>query len=48
MAEPDIKLFSKWSLDEVEVSDIALVDYIAVKGKHATYLVLVVLRTFIR
>jgi small subunit ribosomal protein S5e len=38
MAEPDIKLFSKWSLDEVEVSDIALVDYIAVKGKHATYL----------
>jgi small subunit ribosomal protein S5e len=33
-----IKLFGKWVLDEVEISDIALNDYIAVKGKHATYL----------
>ena len=33
-----IKLFGKWVLDEVEISYIALNDYIAVKGKHATYL----------
>ena len=34
----EIKLFGKWSLDEVEVGDIALADYIAVKGKgKATY-----------
>mmetsp|Transcript_26121 Transcript_26121/g.38691 ORF Transcript_26121/g.38691 Transcript_26121/m.38691 type:complete len:196 (+) Transcript_26121:64-651(+) len=40
MAEPanEIKLFGKWALDEVEISDISLVDFIAVKGKHATYM----------
>jgi len=32
-----IKLFGKWSLDDVEISDISLVDFIAVKGKHATF-----------
>jgi len=32
----DIKLFGKWSYD-VEVHDIALVDYIAIKGKACTY-----------
>ena len=36
-AAAEIKLFGKWSLDEVEISDISLVDFIAVKGKHATY-----------
>ena len=42
MAEEDnqseIKLFGKWSLDDIEVSDIALEDYIGVKGKYATYM----------
>ena len=33
-----VKLFGKWSLDEVEVGDISLQDYIAVKGKHSTFL----------
>ena len=36
-AAAEIKLFGKWSLDEVEISDISLVDFVAVKGKHATY-----------
>merc|ERR1711916_402281 len=30
-----IKLFGKWSFDDVEVNDIALMDYISVKPKHA-------------
>jgi len=34
----DIKLFAKWNLDDVEVSDIALVDYVSVNGKYATYM----------
>jgi small subunit ribosomal protein S5e len=33
----EVKLFNKWSTDEIEVNDITLVDYIPVKGKHATY-----------
>jgi len=37
MADTEVKLFGKWILDEVDVSDIALADYIAVKGKYATY-----------
>eukprot|EP00598_Pedospumella_elongata_P006366 CAMPEP_0184982352 /NCGR_PEP_ID=MMETSP1098-20130426/11856_1 /TAXON_ID=89044 /ORGANISM="Spumella elongata, Strain CCAP 955/1" /LENGTH=195 /DNA_ID=CAMNT_0027506041 /DNA_START=56 /DNA_END=643 /DNA_ORIENTATION=- len=32
-----VKLFGKWSLEDVEVSDLALVDFVAVKGKHATF-----------
>merc|ERR1739845_131770 len=35
---PEIKLFGKWSCDEVQVSDISLTDYIAVKEKNAVYL----------
>ncbi|KAI6244010.1 30S ribosomal protein S7 [Aphelenchoides fujianensis] len=35
---PEIKLFNKWSLNDVEVTDISLVDYIAVKEKSAKYL----------
>merc|ERR1712013_404983 len=34
----DIKLFGKWNPDEVQVSDISLTDYIAVKEKNAVYL----------
>ena len=34
----EIKVFNKWSLSDVEVSDISLVDYIAVKEKGAKYL----------
>ncbi len=33
----EIKLFGKWRLEEIEISDISLTDFIAVKGKHATY-----------
>jgi small subunit ribosomal protein S5e len=33
----EIKLFGKWSLEDVEISDISLVDFIAVKDKHATF-----------
>ncbi|VDO39910.1 hypothetical protein V3C99_000387 [Haemonchus contortus] len=32
------KLFNKWSLQDVDVSDISLVDYIGVKEKHSKYL----------
>ncbi|CAD5234323.1 unnamed protein product [Bursaphelenchus xylophilus] len=35
---PEVKLFNKWSLNDVEVSDISLVDYVAVKEKGAKYL----------
>lgn len=38
MASTDIKLFGKWSFDDVEVADITLEDYIAVKPRHAVYL----------
>eukprot|EP00353_Schmidingerella_taraikaensis_P007912 CAMPEP_0185581520 /NCGR_PEP_ID=MMETSP0434-20130131/18374_1 /TAXON_ID=626734 ORGANISM="Favella taraikaensis, Strain Fe Narragansett Bay" /NCGR_SAMPLE_ID=MMETSP0434 /ASSEMBLY_ACC=CAM_ASM_000379 /LENGTH=195 /DNA_ID=CAMNT_0028200095 /DNA_START=26 /DNA_END=613 /DNA_ORIENTATION=- len=36
-AATEVKLFGKWALEEVETSDISLVDYIGVKGKHANY-----------
>ena len=35
---PDVRLFNKWSCDEVNVSDMSLQDYIAVKEKSAKYL----------
>ena len=35
---PEIKLFNKWSTDDVQVNDISLTDYIAVKEKFAKYL----------
>ncbi|EYB96328.1 hypothetical protein Y032_0151g2810 [Ancylostoma ceylanicum] len=38
MEMPEVKLFGKWSLQDVNVSDITLVDYIAVKDKCAKYL----------
>jgi len=34
----EIKLFGKWNLDEIQVGDVSLVDYIPVKGKHAVFL----------
>ena len=34
----EIKLFNKWSTDDVVVNDISLTDYIAVKEKFAKYL----------
>lgn len=34
----EVKLFGKYSYDDVEINDIALVDYIPVAGKQATYL----------
>merc|ERR1711937_511052 len=34
----EIKLFNKWSFEEVTCHDISLEDYLAVKPKHATYL----------
>ncbi|KAF7455994.1 putative 40S ribosomal protein S5 [Cryptosporidium felis] len=33
----DVKLFGKWSYDDVNVSDLSLVDYIAVKDKACVY-----------
>jgi len=34
---PDVKLFGKYSYEDVEVNDISLEDYIAVKPKFAVY-----------
>jgi small subunit ribosomal protein S5e len=34
---PQIKLFGRWTTDDVEISDISLQDYIAVKDKYAKY-----------
>ena len=33
----EVKLFNKWSLEDVDVHDISLVDYIPVKGKYAVF-----------
>jgi small subunit ribosomal protein S5e len=33
----EVKLFAKWTFDDIEVSDISLEDYIACRGKHAVY-----------
>merc|ERR1712166_1557104 len=38
MGDTEIKLFGRWSFEDVEISDISLEDYIAVKSKYATYL----------
>uniref|UniRef100_A0A8C4QAZ1 Small ribosomal subunit protein uS7 n=1 Tax=Eptatretus burgeri TaxID=7764 RepID=A0A8C4QAZ1_EPTBU len=35
---PEIKLFGRWSTEDVQISDISLQDYIAVKEKYAKYL----------
>jgi small subunit ribosomal protein S5e len=36
--QPDVKLFGRWSFDDIEINDISLADYIAVSvDKHATY-----------
>ena len=37
MAASDVKLFGKWTYDDVEVTDIALDDWIAVKPEQAVY-----------
>jgi len=34
----EVKLFGRWAYDDVEVKDISLDDYIAVKPKQATFL----------
>jgi len=34
---PEIKLFGRWSCDDVHVSDMSLADYIAVKEKYARF-----------
>lgn len=36
--EAEIKLFGKWTFDDVEIRDISLEDYIACGRYHATYL----------
>jgi len=33
----EVKLFGKWSFEDVEINDISLEDYIAVKPKYAVY-----------
>merc|ERR1712029_731716 len=35
---PEVKLFGKWSCEDVQVTDMSLQDYIAVKEKFAKYL----------
>lgn len=35
---PEIKLFGRWNCEDVQVNDISLQDYIAVKEKNAKYL----------
>lgn len=35
---PEIKLFGRWSCDDVHISDMSLADYIAVKEKNARFL----------
>ncbi|KAM1936224.1 hypothetical protein ACFX15_013521 [Malus domestica] len=38
LAHYDVKLFNRWSFDDVQVSDISLADYVGVApSKHATY-----------
>eukprot|EP00310_Coccolithus_braarudii_P018100 CAMPEP_0183336348 /NCGR_PEP_ID=MMETSP0164_2-20130417/4352_1 /TAXON_ID=221442 /ORGANISM="Coccolithus pelagicus ssp braarudi, Strain PLY182g" /LENGTH=195 /DNA_ID=CAMNT_0025505849 /DNA_START=37 /DNA_END=624 /DNA_ORIENTATION=- len=34
----EVKLFNKWSYEDINVSDLSLADYIAVKDKHAVYI----------
>merc|ERR1719498_1761176 len=34
----EVKLFGKWSFEDVEIRDISLEDYIAVKAKYAQFL----------
>lgn len=38
VTEVEVRLFNKWACDEVNVSDMSLQDYIAVKEKSAKYL----------
>jgi small subunit ribosomal protein S5e len=36
--QPDVKLFGRWSFDDIEINDISLADYVAVSvDKHATF-----------
>ena len=35
---PEVKLFGKWSCEDVQVTDMSLQDYIAVKEKFAKFL----------
>merc|ERR1712226_892142 len=35
---PEVRLFNKWNCDEINVSDMSLQDYIAVKEKSAKFL----------
>ena len=37
MAVAEVKLYGKWSFDDVEVNDISLEDYLAVKTKYARF-----------
>ncbi|KNB41869.1 40S ribosomal protein S5 [Blastocystis sp. subtype 4] len=37
-AAAEIKLFGKWTFDDVEISEVALKDHLAVAPKNATYL----------
>jgi small subunit ribosomal protein S5e len=35
---PEVKLFNRWTFEDVEVNDLSLADYIAVQSqKHATF-----------
>jgi len=34
----EVKVFNKWSTEDLNVTDVSLVDFIGVKGKHAVFL----------
>jgi small subunit ribosomal protein S5e len=34
----EVKVFNKWATEELNVSDVSLVDFIGIKGKHAVFL----------
>eukprot|EP01084_Bolivina_argentea_P205551 351121_1 len=34
----EVKLFGKWTYDDIDIRDISLEDYLAVKGKYSTFL----------
>ncbi|KAJ4970628.1 hypothetical protein NE237_003727 [Protea cynaroides] len=39
VAQPEVKLFNRWTFEDVQVGDISLVDYIGVStSKHATFI----------
>ena len=34
----EVRVFNKWTTEDLNVSDVSLVDFIGIKGKHAVFL----------